>query len=340
MTGWETLGAVPPARLVEARLQLHWAAQPAAAVGKLLVPHQPDYGEQSFSWSHGARCLAQGLVTAPTPCRAALRPSPPALLILAEDDRVLRQLPLGGRTLDEAYAWLGTQLEQLLERQLPGKLDRPGPEGLPAHAVAAGARFDDADDEAFAELGRLFANADRALAAWAGTVAGASAVRCWPHHFDIATLAPAGPLATAPPPELADMMPEVPEVPESPQQPRDQEAAQEAAGADPEARCTLGVGLVPGDESRPEPYFYVTPWPYPEDPELTPLAAGGTWHTAGWLGAVLAAPGFMGARPPAVQAATVEEFITSATAACRRLLAAARSGRRAAPAATTRGADA
>ncbi len=314
MTGWETLGAVPPARLVVARLQLHWAAQPAAAAGKLLVPHQADYGEQSFSWSHEARCLAQGLVTAPTPCRVALRPSPPALLILAGDDRVLRQLPLGGRTLDEAYAWLSTQLEQLLQRQLPGKLDRP--EGLPVHPVAAGARFDDADGEAFAELGRLFANADRALAAWTATVAGASAVRCWPHHFDIATLAPAGPLATAPPPDLADMMPEVPEVPESPQQPRDPDAA----GADPEAQCTLGVGLVPGDESRPEPYFYVTPWPYPEDPELTPLAAGGTWHTAGWLGAVLAAPAFMGARPAAAQAATVEEFIASATAACRRLL--------------------
>jgi hypothetical protein len=311
---WETLGTVPLARLLDARLQLHWAAQPAAAVGKLLLPHQADFGEQSFRWSHGARCLAQGLVTGPTSCRAALRPAPPALLLLAADDQVLRELPLAGRTLGEAYDWLGTQLGQLLERPLPGELERPA--GLPAHALATGGRFDGADAEAFAELRRLFANADRVLTTWSATAPGAAAVRCWPHHFDLATLAPAGPLATAPPPELADMMPEVPEIPESPKNQREMDTA----GADPEAQCTLGVGLVPGDESRPEPYFYVTPWPYPENPELPPLAAGGIWHTAGWLGAVLAAPRFMDRQPAPVQAAVVEEFLASATMACRRLL--------------------
>ena len=62
MSDWETLGAVDPRDLTEARLQLHWAAQAAAAVGKQLVPHQPDYGEQSFQWQAGPRAFAQGLV--------------------------------------------------------------------------------------------------------------------------------------------------------------------------------------------------------------------------------------------------------------------------------------
>lgn len=56
------------------------------------------------------------------------------------------------------------------------------------------------------------------------------------------------------------------------------------------------------------------------NPELPPLAAGGIWHTAGWLGAVLPAPPFMDPLPAPVQAATVEAFIASATTACRRLL--------------------
>jgi hypothetical protein len=47
------------------------------------------------------------------------------------------------------------------------------------------------------------------------------------------------------------------------------------------------VGLSPGDSSYAEPYFYVTPWPYPESPALPQLPAGAAWHRTGWFGAVL-----------------------------------------------------
>ena len=91
----------------------------------------------------------------------------------------------------------------------------------------------------------------------------------------------------------------------------------------PEQGHAIGLGMVPGDEGRPEPYFYVTPWPYPERRELPPLPAGGTWNTEGWLGAVLAAPSFMDAgQGAAAQAEAVETFLRSAAEACRRLLAA------------------
>jgi hypothetical protein len=313
MTGWERLGGVPRARLAAARAQLHLAAQPAAAVGKLLLPHQPDYGEQSFSWAAGDRCLAQGTVTGrspATPFRAALRPSPPALLLLgapgvpgaigaigAPDSGgggggILRELPLGGRTLGEAYEWLAAQLADLLGAGLPGEIERPaGLSDLSGHPLADGARFDAGDAAAFAELGSLFANADRALAAWAAAWPGASAVRCWPHHFDIATLAPIAPATLA--------------------------------AAPPEQARTIGAGMVPGDVGRGgrgEPYFYVSPWPYPESAEWPPLPGGGTWNMEGWLGAVLEAPQFMDADRAADQAAAVENFLRSAAAACHRLL--------------------
>jgi|GEM_PF-166809 len=341
MTGWKRLGGLPRARLVDARLQLHHAAQPAAAVGKLVLPHQEDYGEQSFRWLASARCLVQAAVAAAIPLRAALRPSAPALLLLAADDapdavdapdeddapeavdavdandasaarkagvagpRILRELPLGGRTLGEVYGWLAAQLEDLLGRPLPGELERP--EGLPAHAVAAGGRFDAGDAEAFAEMGRLFANADRVLRAWASTWPGASAVRCWPHHFDIATLVSMTPAISMSP--MISMM----EADEPPM----------GAAAAPEEGRTIGLGLVPGDEGRPDPYFYVTPFPYPDKPKLPPLPAGATWNTDGWLGAVLEAPRFMDAsQNAAAQAEAVETFLRAAAEACRRLLAA------------------
>jgi hypothetical protein len=109
-------------------------------------------------------------------------------------------------------------------------------------------------------------------------------VRCWPHHFDIATL-----IEFAPP-----------------------------QGGD--SGRSIGVGLSPGDSSYPEPYFYVTPWPYPNDPPLPDLAARGEWHTEGWLGAVLTAPSVIAAGSAEAQAQCVDEFVESALKACRELV--------------------
>ena len=92
-----------------------------------------------------------------------------------------------------------------------------------------------------------------------------------------------------------------------------------AEAADPERARTLGVGMTPGDAARPEPYLYVTPWPYPESPELPPLPEGGCWHTEGWVGAVLEADRFLAPGSAGEQAARAALFIRSATHACRRL---------------------
>jgi len=187
MRDWETLGAVDPRELTDARLQLHWAAQAAAAVGKQLLPHRPDYGEQSFQWSRRHRVLAQGLVTGvDRPFRSALRQSSPALLILGEDGEMLREMPLAGRTLEELYVWLQDEIEMLLGHPLENPLERPGE--LPPHPVGTGAAFTASDSPAYAEIGRYFGNLDRLLRRIEDRNPGASPVRCWPHHFDIATL--------------------------------------------------------------------------------------------------------------------------------------------------------
>ncbi|MFY9824504.1 MAG: hypothetical protein WAM82_24220 [Thermoanaerobaculia bacterium] len=282
MSDWETLGAVDPRELTDARLQLHWAAQAAAAVGKQLVPHQPDYSEQSFQWQAGPRTLAQGLVPGQRPFRAALRPSPTALLMLGEDGAVLAELPLEGRTLDEAYEWTRTEVEGLLGRPLEAPLERPG-EDFPDHPVLHGAPFS-MTGTGFAELSRYFANADRVLRALADRNPGASAVRCWPHHLDLATLIVLDP------------------------------------GAEAEKARSIGVGLSPGDDAMAEPYFYVLPWPAPPGHDLPRLAGGGRWHTSGWVGAVLLASSFTNAATNGSQARRVEDFLESAVAGSRQLL--------------------
>ncbi len=286
MSDWETLGAVDPHGLTEARLQLHWAAQAAAAVGKQLVPHQPDYGEQSFQWQAGPRAFVQGLVPGERPFRAAVRPSPAALLLLDENGGSLAEFPLEGKTLEAAYEWMRSEVERLLGRPLEKPLERPDGD-FPGHPVLHGAAFSTtgASGPGFAELGRYFANADRVLRVLADRNPGASPVRGWPHHFDLATLIMLEP------------------------------------GADPEKARSIGAGLSPGDGGMAEPYFYVLPWPAPPMHGLPPLAGGGRWQTAGWVGAVLEASSFTNAATNGFQARRVEEFLDSAVAGSRQLLA-------------------
>jgi len=285
MSRWERLGSVAAEPLLEARLTLHWAAQIAAAPGKQLLPPQQDVSEQSFQWDEGARALAQGTVAAAPPFRSALRPATLALALLDESGGALAELPLSGRTLDEGYTWLKTELESRLGRPLSCPLARTrSADGIPAHPVETDALFSFAHPEAFAEIARWYANADRLLRAVQAENPEASPVRCWPHHFDIATLLTLDP------------------------------------GADAEAARSIGVGLSPGDAGdmgRPEPYFYVTPWPYPKNPALPALAGGGAWNTEGWVGAVLEARALVRGADPETQA---REFLTSAITACRRLI--------------------
>ena len=118
-------------------------------------------------------------------------------------------------------------------------------------------------------------------AMWISSVTpGASAVRTWPHHFDIATLI---------------LLPE----------------------SGTSGRRTIGVGQSPGDNSYAEPYWYVGPYPYPATTAFPPLAGSGHWHTEGWVGAALPASDFVAAKD---QQAQVAAFVESGIAACRMLL--------------------
>jgi hypothetical protein len=73
-------------------------------------------------------------------------------------------------------------------------------------------------------------------------------VRCWPHHYDIATLF-----------ALDD--------------------------GDPETARSVGIGLSPGDSAYAEPYLYCNPWPVPDG--ALPTAPGPLrWHTEGFTSLV------------------------------------------------------
>lgn len=281
MTNWKPLRTASLDALREARLQCHYAVQTVSALGRAMLEERPGDSHTSMVWLPGWEALGGMPTPGQRSTQAALRPADLKLLLLDAPSGVeLFSYGLPGRTLDQAYNWFAGALEARFQQPLP---QRPGPPayGLPPHRLAEGAPFAMADPEAFAELAGWFGNAAMAIRQAVAGEAGAGPIRCWPRHFDIAALIGLG----------------------------------HGVGTD-EPR-SIGVGMSPGGEPYPEPYWYVAPWPYPDEMSGAPgLASGGFWHREGFTAAVLPAS----AMPADNQQGGVLSFLSSGIAACRRLL--------------------
>lgn len=85
-----------------------------------------------------------------------------------------------------------------------------------------------------------------------------SPIQLWPHHFDVSMLWLPG-----------DKIPD--------QDPANEEYADKQ----------MNFGFTFGDDSIPEPYFYITAYPLPEELPNTPLPEGTGWYSDSFNGAVL-----------------------------------------------------
>jgi hypothetical protein len=257
-----------------ARLQAHHAAQWLARAARAYVPPQPDDGHTNLGWND----TLGGLTTHRLKDGERLSLKIADLtLVLHGDERTasIQSFSLDGRTDAQARQWLG---EQLRARSLDKHaLDAPSPYEIPAHAVTKGAAYGVADlADALVELAAWFANAEfllvRIQRQMIGRNLAASDVRCWPHHFDLATL------ASFP--------------------------ARNAA-----ATGYVGAGLSPGDNYYDEPYFYVSVYPKPDSAALPRLPKLGHWHTHEFMAAVAPAHRIVAANN---QKAAAEEFLKAA----------------------------
>ena len=251
MNSWQKIGNINPQSLTETRLQLHYAIQFMAAVGNFLTEPQPDYSHASLTWNSELKVFVSGLVNTELPFQVALEPISLTSLVLDAKGNKLAEFSLPQKTLDEGMNWLKQTIAPLGADM--AKLSFVTyPEDFPDSPLSRGAIFKDGDEAQRQELTAYFANTNSILQTVAANTEGASPVRIWPHHFDIATLI---------------SLP----------------YTQKGKAA------SIGVGMSPGDGSYDQPYWYVTPWPYPDPANLTELASGGTWHTEGWVGAILTA---------------------------------------------------
>lgn len=259
---WRPFRGVDRHALSEARLQAHHALQWLGRAGSAYVPPQPDYGHTNLGWDDAL----DGFTTHPFQDGARLGLKVSHLTLVwqgGEGAARVQSFPLDGRSDAQTRQWLGERLgTQGLDARA---LDAALPYEIPPHAIAQGAAYDAAGlKDALAELAAWFANADCSLGRVHGQMPGrklaALPVRCWPHHFDLATLI-----------TLSARKPEP---------------------------GYVGAGLSPGDGYYDEPYFYVSIYPQPDYAELPALPKLGHWHTHEFTAAVVRAHKIVAAGNP------------------------------------------
>lgn len=250
---WQPIGKITPQALAEGKLQLHYAIQFIAAPGFALAAPQPDYSQMALEWQPKLEAFAGKAISAEKPFRVTLDPIGLAVMIVdASDTQDLKIAPfyLDGKTMAEGLTWLKVEIAKLgAAAQKVVWLDYP-PDDFPDRPIDA--TFDTSQVEVLQELANYYANSHPLLEEIAATHTGASAVNIWPHHFDMATLI-------------------------------------SLSGMKNGESMSIGAGFSPGDKSYNEPYWYVTPWPYPDTESLPILGGNGFWHTQHWVGAVLTA---------------------------------------------------
>ncbi len=188
---WSKLGGrTPPPSLVDARLLAHHALQWVARAGRANLRPAADDAHSSVEWHAALSALvSQPFQASGGEVRAGLRVAGFALVVL-RGEAVIDAFQLERKTDAEAGAWIDSKLRTLGLKPAGGvKL----PYAVPDHAVARGAGYDTSSaGRELGELARWFAGATDLLDEFKAKLAGprAGPVRCWPHHFDIATLVP------------------------------------------------------------------------------------------------------------------------------------------------------
>ena len=280
---WQRLGSISPTALSEARYEAHFAARVASSLASSLLEAAPDWSHTALSWFPGREALAGRLVPLKVPLRAVVRFESLSIALLDAYGEAQGLFALQGLTVAEAHEQLSSRLRELLGGVPPRPVKAVDYSGA-EHALAEGGRFEGGRAPELRELSKWFANADAYLQAYAAATEGAGPVRCWPHHFDMASLT------------VLD--------PDEP---------------DAEKARSIGLGFSPGDETICEPYWYVLPWPH-LDPADLPELQGGRWHTEGFVAAVLTGTELAAEATPELQVTLLNRFVDSAVAGAKQRL--------------------
>ena len=277
---WQTIGETDPEELVDSSLELHWAVQYIAAMGQTFAAERSDDSHRAMTWDAQRRLFVGVPMAGAYPFRVALRPEDMTLLLIDRLSETLGSFPLAGKSRQEGFEWLSLGMATYRGGS-PPRITHPD-WTMPDHAVRADEAFSTTNDDDRRVLAALYGTSADLMEEMFADRDGASTIRCWPHHFDIATLI----------------------------------TLNESDSG--EAKKTVGIGMAPSGGGYDSWYWYVTPWPYPDESKLSELQRG-EWQTIGWTGAVLTGEA-IAQLPAAERESAVRGFLEEAVAAATRAL--------------------
>lgn len=234
--------------IIEARLQLHFAIQPAAAFGTFLLPAREDYRHTALLFEPDSSALISQTLSLEKRVQVALFAETMTLSVL-ENGNVVDDFSMYGKLLKESFDWLKSALQKYgidaSRLRLPDY-----PDDFPKHPLAHSEKFNVVYQEGVKDLLNGFRLTEEILGKTIANHESANGIFVWPHHFDMASLV----------------------------------TLREPAGQ--KEGVYLGVGFSPGDHTIEEPYWYISPYPAPAASKLPDLPCG-YWTTEGYTGATL-----------------------------------------------------
>lgn len=246
MSKWNKIVGVDLTQINSTRKALHQAVQLVGAAPRNVLTHDPTDTSASLEWT----AAIKGLQSIPISksgdpdLRAGLSFDDFSLNI-EKGNQLIASLQLEGKSTEDGLAWIKSTLKDIGVDS--GKINLELPYEIEDYDYS---QTLNADSEALREFTKLYSNTSILLSNIVEQWEKAYDIRCWPHHFDLATLIP---------------------------------VETDEKG---EILKSIGVGLSPGDEGINEPYLYVNVWPNVDGLEKHQLPAG-HWNKEGWSGAVL-----------------------------------------------------
>ena len=247
---WQLLTFPEIEDLNQVREQCHQAIQNVAAVGRSFLPPSKEDENANLEWdSNLQRLVGRWVEAEDVVFRSSLSIAEFKVLLVNRDFETISEFELEGKTQTDVMVWLERQLGELGFEF--SRINLAYPYEIPEYPTAKGEAFHITNKVAARELSRLYHNTLFILNDFLKGFGETESIKCWPHHFDIA-----GRIILL-------------------------------NSGDPSTTKSIGLGLSPGDQYYNEPYFYVSPWPYPSKELKSIDSTLGHWHEHDWIGAVL-----------------------------------------------------
>lgn len=283
-SNWKLIDKAFTVEMHEALLQQHHAAQFIVMMTSVFLEKSADDSHTNLDYVKNHQALLGHMMEANFPIQSGLRLTDLSLLFFTDQQNIIGEIPLDGKTKGEVVNEVRNQANILgLDGQrIKSELHYQ----LPDHKLDHSSLFETSNSGSFLENDKYRSNADLVLQFIAEKFEDlhASEVRIWPHHFDTGGLIPLN------------------------------------FDVNGNLKESIGIGYAIPDALVAEPYYYITYWssdPGKKLENMPPLSSFGKWKAPEWPGAVLTHTDLLSEKEAKAQHQLVIDFFDEGIKALR-----------------------